>query len=91
MSRKLEYINEGRSGNVIYSDGNIEFKMYYEFGSGECAAIVNIPSVEEWKKVTDSPLSLRSEILNFVADQIVKEKTTNGYFKLADNFIEIYK
>ena len=91
MKRKLEYKSDGRSGYVIYSDDNTRFSMYYEFAGGDCVAIVNIPSVDEWIKITGCPLSSRDEILTFVGSQIVKDQTSRGHFKIANNFIEIYE
>ncbi|MCB0727993.1 MAG: hypothetical protein KDD00_11045 [Ignavibacteriae bacterium] len=91
MKRKIEYKSEGRSGYVIYSDDNTRFSMYYEFGGGDCVAIVNIPSADDWVKVTGSPLSSRDEILTFIASQVVKDQTSKGHYRISGNFIEIYE
>ena len=91
MQRKLEYINEGRSGYVIYSDETTKFRLYYEFGGGECAAIINITPAEDWIKVTGCPLTSRNDILAFIAGQAVRDQTSKGHFKISDKFIEIYE
>lgn len=89
--RRLEYINNGRSGRVIYKDGLGELEFYYEFGGGNCVAIIFIPSVNEWTAQTKRNINERHEILTFIAEQIIKDKSPDSYSEISGSYIEILK
>jgi hypothetical protein len=90
MKRKLLYISQGRGGQVVYKDAVSEIRFYYEFGGGDCVAIIFIPNPEKWVQETKKPLSEREEIISFVASQATRDQVSNGYFKISGNYIEIY-
>lgn len=91
MNRKLEYIYDGRSGHVVYTDEQGTIQLYYEFGGGDCVAIINIPTEEEWTSTTHRPLSERNAILTFIAEQAIRDQAPNCYYKFTDNFIELLR
>ena len=49
---KLEYSNQGREGYVIYKDDISTLKFYFEFGGGDCVAMISIPTEEKWEGQT---------------------------------------
>lgn len=49
---KLEYLTNGRDGYVIYKDNISILQFYYEFGGGDCVAIISVPSVKKWEEET---------------------------------------
>ena len=63
----------------------------FEFGGGDCIAIIFIPSETYWETQTGRSLSERKDILEFVAVQSAKDQTFNGTYKILDSFIELYK
>lgn len=89
MAQKLEYINQGRSGYIIYRDNETEFKLSFEFGGGDCIAIIYIPTIEEWTSKLNKPLAERLNILKFIAEQSIIDKAPNCIYELSDNHIEI--
>jgi len=89
MKPKLEYTSNGRHGYVVYKDHTGELSFYYEFGGGNCVAIMNVPSEAEWSKQTNRPLADRDEILTFVAAQATKDQVQNGYYEIKESWIEI--
>ncbi|WP_243347958.1 hypothetical protein [Parabacteroides sp. FAFU027] len=89
MEQKLEYINQGRGGYVIYKDSVSEIKLFFEFGGGECIAIIHIPLANEWTAKTQRALSERLSILEFIAEQCIKDQAPNCIYKLYDDCIEI--
>jgi len=91
MEQKLEYIEQGRIGYVVYKDRQGDIRFSYEFGGGNCVAFINVPTVAEWTNKTNRPIVLRQEILQFVAEQTIKDKTKNCYYELYDNHIAIRK
>ena len=90
MEQKLEYINQGRSGYVIYKDGRNDIKLFFEYGGGNCVAIIYVPTIKEWTSNTNRPLKERLAILTFVANQVIQDKSPNGYYELSDTCIEIF-
>src|SRR5687767_9381944 len=91
MEQKLEYINEGRGGYVIYKDEHGEIKLCFEYGGGNCVVIIYVPSTNEWASKTKRPLTQRQEVLSFVAEQSIKDQAPNCYYGLSDICIEIFK
>lgn len=91
MRRKLEYLNKGRGGYVVYKDGEGEIQMYFEFGGGHCVAIIDVPSETNWTATTRRPLEERQAILAFVAERAIRDQVPGGYYKLSEHSIEIFK
>jgi hypothetical protein len=91
MRQKLFYTNNGRSGYVIYKDDIGELSFYFEFGGGNCIAVIDLPSVNKWENVTKRPVAERDAIINFVGRQAVNDQAHGGYYKLTEAAIEIYK
>lgn len=90
MEQKLAYINQGRGGHVVYKDGQTDVQLSFEYGGGNCLAIIFVPTVDEWTSKTKRPISARQSILLFVAEQAMQDQAPNGYYELSDNCIEIF-
>ena len=90
MEQKLEYINEGRGGYVVYKDGRVDIKLYFEYGGGNCVAIIDVPSSNEWTNKTNLPITERNSILTFVAEQAIKDQAPKSYYELSDTCIKIF-
>ena len=90
MERKLEYIIEGRNGYVVYSDELDDLRFFFEYGGGNCVAIISVPASSEWTNNTNRSSIERDSILNFVAEQVIRDQVPNGYYKLSDKWIEIF-
>ena len=90
MEKKLEYIHEGRGGYVVYKDGQDDIKLFFEYGGGNCVAIIYVPTIDEWTIKTNRPLVDRNAILTFVAEQTIKDKAAKSYYELSDTCIEIF-
>ena len=91
MEQKLEYINQGRIGYVVYKDRQGDIRLPFEFGGGNCVAIISVPTVAEWTSKTNRPVANRQAILQFVAEQSIKDQAPNSYYELNDNCIEIFE
>ena len=91
MEKKIEYINQGRGGFVIYLDNQSTYKLFFEFGGGDCIAIIYVPSIDEWEMKTNKPLSEREQVLTFIAEQSIRDQAPNSYYKLSETCIEIFK
>lgn len=91
MEQKLEYINQGRGGYVVYKDSHSEIILFFEYGGGNCVAIIYVPTTENWTNKTNRPIADRQTILTFVAEQAIKDQAPNSYYELSDTCIEIFR
>jgi len=90
MQRSITYSSQGRGGSVIYQDAQSSIRFYYEFGGGNCVAILFIPDMASWEKETGRPIAERDSILDFVARQCLHDQVSSGYFRISDQFIEFF-
>ncbi|MBG9377496.1 hypothetical protein I5907_14725 [Panacibacter sp. DH6] len=91
MPGKLTYNNNGRGGTVVYSDAISEISFDFEFGGGNCVAIIFIPAEQHWCASTQRTLDERAAIIDFVAKQSLADQVSGGYYEVWDNYIELYK
>ena len=90
MKQKLEYINKGKGGYVIYKDKQSTLQFYFEYGGGNCVAIIFVPTTSEWPETTKRPIEDRIMILTFVAEQAVKDQVPTGFYKISEDFIDLF-
>lgn len=88
---KLIYHNQGRGGRVTYSDAVSDISFDFEFGAGNCVAIVFIPTEAEWTHCTGRPVAERANIVAFLASQCLQDQLSSGYYLIHDRFIELYR
>ena len=91
MEQKLEYVNEGRGGYVIYKDEQGEIRLFFEYGGGNCVVIIYVPSTSEWTSKTKRSLTQRETVLTFVAEKSIKDQAPNCHYVISDICIEIFK
>lgn len=91
MKQTLKYASDGRSGRVIYQDVFSELSFYFEFGGGNCVAIIDIPGPKKWEKETKRALADRESIVQFIAEKCRQDQVPDGYYKISDNYIEFFK
>jgi hypothetical protein len=90
MQQKLEYINEGRGGYVVYKDNENELKLFFEYGGGNCVAIIYVPTIKEWVNRTRINIEERERVLRFIAEQSIKDQAPNCNYEAYDDCIKIY-
>lgn len=87
MKQKLEYINEGRGGYVVYKYDENQLKLFFEYGGGNCVAIIYIPTAKEWTNQTKTNLEERQKILTFIAEECIKDQAPSCNYELHDDCI----
>ncbi|MFN7117410.1 MAG: hypothetical protein ACK4TA_11465 [Saprospiraceae bacterium] len=90
MSKKVTYSQNGRGGTIKYEDGETVIPLDWEFGGGNCVVIIFVPTEMQWEKATGLPLSERSNILEFVAQQVIHDQAPNSRYEISDPWIEIF-
>ncbi|MBK6826392.1 MAG: hypothetical protein IPG86_05815 [Chitinophagaceae bacterium] len=91
FSRRLEYHSEGRSGTVVYVEGDKRLSFYYEFGGGDCVAFIDVPVQAKWEKETGLSIERRADIMECIAQTALRDQVSNGYYKISDNAISLYR
>lgn len=89
---RVAYVNEGRSGRVVFTQGLKTFDMYFEFGGGDVVAVLDVPSEAEWGAKTGIPVAMRGAILEFVGRSVVRDQTSGGRgrFEVGGTSIRVY-
>ncbi len=91
FSRKVKYEDQGRSGKVIFIDGDKVLRFYSEMGGGNCIFYINIPPKDHWIKETGYSLEERDEIIQFVAESALRDQAGSGaYFEIEDKWITFF-
>lgn len=88
---QLTYTDGGRSGTIHYSSDENSFDTWYELAVGSAVAFIKIPSINFWEVKTKIPAGQRQAVIEFIGNEVVKNKLNNdGYFLLDDDFITLY-
>lgn len=90
FSRRIEYKGNIRSGTIIYIDSKTRIEFSNEMGGGNCMVYIEIPGEEQWEVQTKTPLAVRKEILEFIAETVQAEQASNCTYKIMDNTICYY-
>lgn len=78
MQPTVSFSTEGRSGQVMYEGPEGAFSMYWEFGTGQVIAIIDVPSAAHWEVHTQISLAKRMDILHEIGRQTVQAQTSGG-------------
>lgn len=87
----ISYENYGRSGYVIYTQGDQTVKFEMEYGGGNCVFYLIIPTVSNWEKETGFQLSQRHDILEKVAMQTQRDQASTCRYEISDQYITYYR
>lgn len=74
MERNVSITGSGRSGQVVYREAAGELSFYWEFGGGDVVASVQVGTETEWRTKHLWAAERRSEILRFLAAELVRQK-----------------
>lgn len=88
---KVWLSGSGRGGDVHFESRETSFSCWWEFGAYGTFMIVDVPTQENWEKVTQLPLEKRMAILSFIGEHIVINETNNkGSFIIGENVLTVY-
>ena len=74
MRPSVSITEDGRSGQVIYSEGLRSITGYWEFGGHDVVTIVSMGARADWERAHAWAMERRTEILGFVADEVVRQR-----------------
>ncbi len=90
FSRHITYEGSFRSGYVIYVEDDIRLKFSHEMGGGNCKFYIEIPNEKTWEAATMTPLSRRTDIVDFIAHTVQSDQASSWQFEIRDDAIYYY-
>lgn len=92
VKRNVEISQSGRGGVIRYTEDNESLSFDWEFST--TGATVFVPTPDEWELLVEScgfadARGRREEILEFIAIETIRQKTSGARFEISDNWIEI--
>lgn len=72
--RHVDITENGRNGSVVYREPAGSLSFYWEFGGGDTVAIIQVNDAA-WKAQPTWLIGRSGEILHFVADEVIRQKT----------------
>ncbi len=75
---RVAVTQSGRGGTVEYIEREGTLSFHWEFGGGDCIAIVFVGTAAAWRSQHTWAAPRRDAILRFVGDELVREKAPNG-------------
>lgn len=91
MAATIRYTQNGRGGTITYQQEATQLRFDWEFGGGNCVAIIFVPTEAQWEKATGLPLLERQKVLEFVAQQVVRDQAPSCHYEISDPWIEILR
>lgn len=88
----LQYKNSGRSGTILFQNDHASFELWWEFGGGNALVIIDVPTEAEWQSRTGLPKDQRSDVLRFIAEQVIEDQTSSPHkYEISDRWITVFR
>jgi hypothetical protein len=88
---RVEISESGRGGMIHYHAGDRSITFHWEFGGGYTVALIFVPDEATWEGQTGFPLANRMRILDFTAQEVLKQKARDCIYLVQDSCIEIIR
>lgn len=88
---RLVYAEYPRGGTVTYVRGKTRLVFDWEFGGGDTVSLIFVPREEHWESRTGLPLSERPSVLDFVGQQVVRDKARGCKYRIQADVVEVYR
>jgi len=90
FSRRIEYEGTFRAGEIIYVDNEKRIRFSHEMGGGNCMFYIDVPTESEWEARTNTPLTERQGILEYVASTVRSQQASNCRYEIKESEIVYY-
>jgi hypothetical protein len=89
MTYKVSVSQTGRGGTIFYTENGVELDFDWEFSM--TGATVFVPTPAQWDAFCESGFftGRRQEILERIGEELCRQQTSNGKFRIEDNWLEI--
>ncbi|MFZ5548185.1 MAG: hypothetical protein ACOZJX_05780 [Pseudomonadota bacterium] len=74
MNRSVTFVQQGREGQVVYTEGARAITGHMEFGGGDVVTILSMGTADVWQARHAWAVARRAEILRFIADEAIRQR-----------------
>ncbi len=82
-------MQDGRGGTITYRDGEINIPFNWELAMPPGVIMIFIPKAQHWESRTGLPSDSRTEILEFVSQQVIIDKAPGCKYEIGEEIIDI--
>ncbi len=86
---RVQIVENGPSGNILYFEKGQTLKLYWEFGGADTLVTIWAPSEENWNAQVPWASGRRTEVLNFIAEEARKQKAPKARVRWSKDFFEL--
>ncbi len=80
----VDISENGREGSVVYHDHEGSLTFYWEFGGGDVLATIGVGTGAEWSRKHPWAAARRTEILQRVASELIRQKAPTSRAEIDD-------
>lgn len=88
---KVSIESHGRSGDIVISLGASDVRFWWEFGGGDCIAIVQVPDAQQWAQQAPLHPYPRVEFLEALAAEVSALQCPGATHTISETFIAFYR
>lgn len=88
-AQEVQIVENGRSGSVYYFETGQTLKLYWELGGADALVTVWAPSEVKWDAQVPWAAGRRAEVLNFIVEQVCKQKAPKAKVRWSKDFFEL--
>lgn len=81
---------KGRNGQVVVTQGADRFSFYWEFGGGDCLAMIEVPDAQSWRALEPHCHYARHEFLRGLAAEVARRECPGARIEIGDNTVYFY-
>ncbi len=89
--QKVVFKSVKKKQYVEYSSEKTTFKLHYEYGDDAILALITVPEDADWEHDTQTKVSEKQRIIEFIAEEILSMQAPNGEYQITDCYIKIYR
>lgn len=84
----VQISQDGRSGRIFLTLASGSHQFSWEFGGGDCIAIIDVPDPAQWPKIPALASHPRADLLQWLADEVARRQCPNARIVVGDRWIE---
>lgn len=91
MKQSLIIGQDGRGGTIYYDNSYGSISFYWEFGGGDCIAIIFLPTDAEWRSAFGAAAEQKDQFLEYIGAEIIRQKAPGCQARVNGPWLEIFK
>jgi hypothetical protein len=91
LSGQVRIESQGRAGDIFITLDGGEVSFWWEFGGGNCIAMIQVPDSQQWKKQPPLNQYPRVEFLEALAAEVSALQCPGATHTMSETFIAFYR